>query len=161
MDFNLLAKFGILLIFPRFNKTKGIGQIVAWSVRNETLHCASVIKLFRTFFAEFLEFWKKISSSRCTKLERSSSSTGMPSSILPSNWSPSRVSRSTPSKSISIKSPTDAARNLGYNQLPHRGICLALARRHSQRYQANQFFRETRHRIFLPATRRICEEAFD
>jgi ribonucleoside-diphosphate reductase beta chain len=27
--------------FPRFNKMKGMGQIVSWSVRDETLHCLS------------------------------------------------------------------------------------------------------------------------
>ena len=42
----------MLLNFPRFNKMKGMGQIVTWSVRDETLHCQSAIKLFKTFLAE-------------------------------------------------------------------------------------------------------------
>lgn len=48
----LFASFAILLNFPRFNKMKGMGQIITWSVRDETLHCLSVIKLFRTFLQE-------------------------------------------------------------------------------------------------------------
>jgi ribonucleoside-diphosphate reductase beta chain len=35
----LFASFAILMNFPRFNKMKGMGQIVTWSVRDETLHC--------------------------------------------------------------------------------------------------------------------------
>ena len=46
-----------MLNFPRFNKLKGMGQIVSWSVRDETLHCLSVIKLFRTFVQENPEIW--------------------------------------------------------------------------------------------------------
>lgn len=48
----LFASFAILLNFPRFNKMKGMGQIVSWSVRDETLHTLSIIRLFRTFVAE-------------------------------------------------------------------------------------------------------------
>jgi ribonucleoside-diphosphate reductase beta chain len=40
----LFASFAMLLNFPRFNKMKGMGQIVAWSARDETLHAASVIR---------------------------------------------------------------------------------------------------------------------
>ncbi|MCI0753875.1 ribonucleotide-diphosphate reductase subunit beta [Teichococcus vastitatis] len=53
----LFASFAILLNFPRFNKMKGMGQIVTWSVRDETLHCLSVIRLFRTFIQENPEIW--------------------------------------------------------------------------------------------------------
>src|SRR4051794_15530853 len=53
----LFASFAILLNFPRFNKMKGMGQIVTWSVRDETLHCNSIIKLFRTFVQENPEIW--------------------------------------------------------------------------------------------------------
>jgi ribonucleoside-diphosphate reductase beta chain len=48
----LFASFAILLNFPRFNKMKGMGQVVTWSVRDETLHCNSMIKIFNTFCAE-------------------------------------------------------------------------------------------------------------
>ena len=53
----LFASFAILMIFPRFNKMKGMGQIVTWSVRDESLHTQSVIKLFRTFIHENPEIW--------------------------------------------------------------------------------------------------------
>ena len=53
----LFASFAILLIFPRFNKMKGMGQIVTWSVRDETLHCNSMIRLFRDFIKEEPQIW--------------------------------------------------------------------------------------------------------
>ncbi len=53
----LFASFAILLNFPRFNKLKGMGQIVSWSVRDETLHCLSIIRLFRVFIQENPEIW--------------------------------------------------------------------------------------------------------
>ncbi len=53
----LFASFAILLNFPRLNKMKGMGQIVTWSVRDESLHCASIIKLFRTFISENPDIW--------------------------------------------------------------------------------------------------------
>ncbi|GAT78251.1 ribonucleotide-diphosphate reductase subunit beta, partial [Ehrlichia ruminantium] len=36
---------------------KGMGQIIAWSVRDETLHTESIIKLFNTFIQENYEIW--------------------------------------------------------------------------------------------------------
>lgn len=53
----LFASFAILMNFPRFNKMKGMGQIVTWSVRDETLHMTSIIKLFHTFVHENPEVW--------------------------------------------------------------------------------------------------------
>jgi len=48
----LFASFAILLNFPRFGKMKGMGQIVTWSVRDETLHCEGIIWLFRQWIRE-------------------------------------------------------------------------------------------------------------
>jgi ribonucleoside-diphosphate reductase beta chain len=48
----LFASFAMLLNFPRFNKMKGMGQIVSWSVRDESLHCEGIIKLYHAFNAE-------------------------------------------------------------------------------------------------------------
>ena len=48
----LFASFAMLMNFPRFNKMKGMGQIVSWSVRDESLHCEGMIKLFHAFNAE-------------------------------------------------------------------------------------------------------------
>ncbi len=53
----LFASFAILLNFPRFNKLKGMGQIVSWSVRDETLHCLSMIRLFHAFLRENPDIW--------------------------------------------------------------------------------------------------------
>ena len=53
----LFASFAILMNFPRFNKMKGMGQIVTWSVRDETLHCLSMIKLFNSFINENQDIW--------------------------------------------------------------------------------------------------------
>ncbi|MDE1905199.1 MAG: ribonucleotide-diphosphate reductase subunit beta [Rhodospirillales bacterium] len=53
----LFATFAILLNFPRFNKMKGMGQIITWSVRDESLHCESITKLFLTFISENPEIW--------------------------------------------------------------------------------------------------------
>jgi ribonucleoside-diphosphate reductase beta chain len=53
----LFASFAILLNFPRFNKMKGMGQIVTLSARDESLHTSSLIKLFHTFVQENPEIW--------------------------------------------------------------------------------------------------------
>jgi ribonucleoside-diphosphate reductase beta chain len=49
---SLFASFAILLNFPRHNKLKGMGDIIAWSVRDESMHCEGMAKLFQTFVAE-------------------------------------------------------------------------------------------------------------
>ena len=49
----LFASFAILMNFPRFNRLKGAGQIVTWSVRDEGLHVESIMKLFHAYLAEF------------------------------------------------------------------------------------------------------------
>jgi ribonucleoside-diphosphate reductase beta chain len=36
---------------------KGMGQIVSWSARDESLHTQSIIRLFRTFCEENPEIW--------------------------------------------------------------------------------------------------------
>jgi ribonucleoside-diphosphate reductase beta chain len=36
---------------------KGMGQIVTWSIRDETLHVEGMSQLFRTFIAENPELW--------------------------------------------------------------------------------------------------------
>ena len=48
----LFASFAMLMNFPRFNKMKGMGQIVTWSIRDESLHCEGMIKTFHTFAEE-------------------------------------------------------------------------------------------------------------
>ena len=53
----LFASFAMLLNFPRFNKMKGMGQIVTWSVRDETVHVENMIHLFRAYIEENIEVW--------------------------------------------------------------------------------------------------------
>jgi len=53
----LFSSFAILLNFPRHNLMKGMGQIVTWSIRDETLHVEGMSKLFRTFIQENPELW--------------------------------------------------------------------------------------------------------
>lgn len=49
----LFSSFAMLLNFSaNLNKMKGMGQIVTWSIRDETLHVASIIKLFHEFCRE-------------------------------------------------------------------------------------------------------------
>ena len=48
----LFASFAMLMNFPRFNKMKGMGQIVSWSVRDESLHCEGMIQLYHAFNRE-------------------------------------------------------------------------------------------------------------
>lgn len=48
----LFASFAMLMHFPRFNKMKGMGQIVSWSVRDESLHCEAVIRLYHEWNKE-------------------------------------------------------------------------------------------------------------
>jgi ribonucleoside-diphosphate reductase beta chain len=48
----LFASFAMLLNFPRHNKMNGMGQIVSWSVRDESLHCEGVIRLFHEWNTE-------------------------------------------------------------------------------------------------------------
>ena len=43
----LFSSFIMLLNFPRHGKMKGMGQIVTWSIVDETQHCEAMIKLFR------------------------------------------------------------------------------------------------------------------
>ena len=45
----LFASFAVLMNFPRFNKMKGMGQIVSWSVRDESLHAEGITELFKAF----------------------------------------------------------------------------------------------------------------
>ncbi|MFT4254711.1 MAG: ribonucleotide-diphosphate reductase subunit beta [Caulobacter sp.] len=48
----LFASFAMLMNFPRFNKMKGMGQIVSWSIRDESLHCDGIIRLYHAFNKE-------------------------------------------------------------------------------------------------------------
>ena len=53
----LFSSFIMLLNFPRHGKMKGMGQIVTWSIVDETQHAENMIKLFRTFIQENPDIW--------------------------------------------------------------------------------------------------------
>jgi ribonucleoside-diphosphate reductase beta chain len=50
---NLFSSFAVLLNFSRFNKMKGLGQIIAFSIKDESLHSEAGCWLFRTLISEF------------------------------------------------------------------------------------------------------------
>lgn len=54
---NLFSSFAILLNFSRFNKMKGMGQIISWSIRDESLHSKAGCMLFNQLVKEFPEIW--------------------------------------------------------------------------------------------------------
>ena len=54
---NLFSSFAILMNFQRFNKMKGLGQIIAFSIRDESLHSEAGCWLFRTLISENPEIW--------------------------------------------------------------------------------------------------------
>ena len=49
---NLFSSFAILLSFKMRNKLKGVGQIVEWSIRDESMHSEAGCWLFRTLIEE-------------------------------------------------------------------------------------------------------------
>lgn len=54
---NLFSSFAVLLNFSRFNKMKGLGQIIAFSIKDESLHSEAGCWLFRTMISEYPEIW--------------------------------------------------------------------------------------------------------
>jgi len=53
----LFSSFIMLLNFPRHGVMKGMGQIVTWSIVDETMHAESMIQLFKTYVKENPEIW--------------------------------------------------------------------------------------------------------
>ena len=53
----LFASFVMLLNFQRYGRMKGMCQIVTWSIRDETHHVESMIKLFKTLVKENPKIW--------------------------------------------------------------------------------------------------------
>jgi ribonucleoside-diphosphate reductase beta chain len=54
---SLFSSFAILLNFSRFNKLKGLGQIIAFSIKDESLHSEGGCWLFRTLIEENPDIW--------------------------------------------------------------------------------------------------------
>ena len=53
----LFSSFIMLLNFPRHGKMKGMGQIVTWSIVDETQHTENMIKIFKEYIKENPEIW--------------------------------------------------------------------------------------------------------
>lgn len=53
----LFSSFATLMSFAQRNLLKGVGQIVAWSVRDEQLHSQFGCWLFREFIKEYPDIW--------------------------------------------------------------------------------------------------------
>ena len=67
----LFSSFIMLLNFPRNGKMKGMGQIVTWSIVDETQHTESMIKLFKEYIRENPEIWNdELKSKLYTIAER-------------------------------------------------------------------------------------------
>jgi len=49
---SLFSAFAMLLNYQRFGKMKGMCEIVEWSVRDESMHCEGMTKLFREYCDE-------------------------------------------------------------------------------------------------------------
>jgi ribonucleoside-diphosphate reductase beta chain len=49
----LFASFVTMFNFTRFGKLKGMGTVVSWSVRDESLHVSFVARLFKAFLQEY------------------------------------------------------------------------------------------------------------
>jgi len=54
---NLFSSFAVLMSFPQRNLLKGLGQIVSWSIKDESLHSEAGCWLFREFIKEYPEVW--------------------------------------------------------------------------------------------------------
>ena len=48
----LFASFVMLLNFQRYGKMKGMGKVVEWSIRDESIHVEGIAKLFKAYCAE-------------------------------------------------------------------------------------------------------------
>ena len=53
----LFSSFIMLLNMPRHGLMKGMGQIVTWSIVDETMHAESMMQLFKTYIKENPEIW--------------------------------------------------------------------------------------------------------
>jgi len=53
----LFSSFIMLLNFPRHGLMKGMGQIVTWSIVDETMHAENMMRLFKEYVKENPEIW--------------------------------------------------------------------------------------------------------
>jgi ribonucleoside-diphosphate reductase beta chain len=53
----LFGSFVILLNYTRFGRMKRMGQIIGWSIKDESLHAEAMIKVFRTYIEQNRRIW--------------------------------------------------------------------------------------------------------
>lgn len=53
----LFSSFIMLLNFTRFNKMNGMGQIITWSIKDESVHVDGMTWLFKEFLKEHRDIW--------------------------------------------------------------------------------------------------------
>lgn len=66
----LFSSFVMLLNFTRNGTLRGMGQIIAWSIADETLHTESMTKLFRTYIEENPQLWTEALRTRIYEIAR-------------------------------------------------------------------------------------------
>lgn len=54
----LFSSFVMLLNFTRNGLMKSMGQVITWSIADESMHCDGMTKLFRAFIEENRDIWK-------------------------------------------------------------------------------------------------------
>ena len=60
----------MLLNFPRHGKMGGMGQIITWSIVDETQHTEGMIKLFKSYIQENREIWNDELKSKIYHIAR-------------------------------------------------------------------------------------------
>ena len=66
----LFSSFIMLLNFPRHGKMAGMGQIITWSIVDETQHTEGMIKLFKSYIQENREIWNDELKSKIYHIAR-------------------------------------------------------------------------------------------
>jgi ribonucleoside-diphosphate reductase beta chain len=66
----LYSSFAMLLNFSRHGKMKSMGQIVAWSVRDESLHVKGMIEVFKEIIKDYPEVWNDEMKKKLYKVAR-------------------------------------------------------------------------------------------
>lgn len=64
----LFSSFIMLLNFTRYNKMNGMGQLIAWSIKDESVHVDGMTWLFKEFLKEHKDIWTDELKSQLYKI---------------------------------------------------------------------------------------------
>ena len=156
---SLFASFAMLLNFPRHNKMNGMGQIVSWSVRDESLHCEGITKLYHAWNEETGAVTKSV---RDDIIDVAKTMVGLEERFVDLAFGLGEIQGMTPAdiksyvRYIADWRLTQLKLDAGVRQFRRDGKRLqaaqaasaALAGGNPQRRRARQFLRAARHRIF-------------